>query len=206
MHNGVKYTFIFSIGAALGALATWQYLKPKYERMVQDEVSEFKREWAERNGKNEEDSDESSDDESRIMDITELEEKRAQIREMAKQYDNILEDNKYKQVLEKGGSNMKDDEPYVISPLKFAEEDEDYEVVSLTYHADGILVDDMGELIEDAESIVGTEFPEHFSEYTEDPDTVYVRNERLMTDYEIQRDIEPYASSVNPNEYTNEPR
>lgn len=200
MHNGVKYTFIFSIGAALGALVTWQYLKPKYERMVQDEVSEFKRDWAERDGKKEENSEETDDDESRIMDITELEEKRAQIREIAKQYNNILEENKYTQVLEKGGSNMKDDEPYVISPLKFAEEDEDYEVVSLTYHADGILVDDMGELIEDAESIVGTEFPEHFGEYTEDPDTVYVRNERLMTDYEIQRDLDSYAASVDPNE------
>lgn len=197
MHNGIKYTFIFSIGAALGALATWQYLKPKYERMVQDEVNEFKKDWSEREGESIECPDE--DDESRIMDITELEEKRAQIREMANQYDNILEDNKYKQVLEKGGSNMKDDEPYVISPLKFAEEDEDYEVVSLTYHADGILVDDMGELIEDAESIVGTEFPEHFGEYTEDPDTVYVRNERLMTDYEIQRDLDSYAASVDPN-------
>lgn len=200
MHNGVKYTFIFSIGAALGALVTWQYLKPKYERMVQDEVSEFKRDWAERDGKKEENSEETDDDESRIMDITELEEKRAQIREIAKQYNNILEENKYTEVLEKGGSNMKDDEPYVISPLKFAEEDEDYEVVSLTYHTDGILVDDMGELIEDAESIVGTEFPEHFGEYTEDPDTVYVRNERLMTDYEIQRDLDSYAASVDPNE------
>lgn len=197
MHNGVKYAFIFSVGAALGAIATWQYLKPKYERMVQDEVSEFKKDWSEREGKKIKCPD---DDESRVMDIHELEQKRAELREMAKQYDNILEENKYTQVLEKGGSNMKDDEPYVISPLKFAEEDEDYDVVSLTYHADNILVDDMGELIEDAESIVGTEFPEHFGEYTEDPDTVYVRNERLMTDYEIQRDLDPYAASVNPAE------
>lgn len=196
MHSGVKYTFIFSIGAALGALATWQYLKPKYERMVQDEVNEFKRDWAERNNEKTEESDE----ESRIMTLDELEQKRAELREVAKQYDDIIEENKYTKVLEKGGSNMKDDEPYVISPLKFAEEDEDYEVVSLTYHADNILVDDMGELIEDVEGTVGTEFPEHFGEYTEDPDTVYVRNERLMVDYEIQRDLDPYATSVNPDE------
>lgn len=196
MHNGVKYTFIFSIGAALGTLATWQYLKPKYERMVQDEVNEFKKDWSEREGEKSESSDE--DDESKIMDINELMQKRDELREMAKQYDNIVEENKYAEVLKKGGSNsMKDDDPYVISPLKFAEQDEDYDVVSLTYHADGILVDDMGELIENPDSIVGTEFPEHFGEYTEDPDTVYVRNERLMTDYEIQRDLDTYAS-LNP--------
>lgn len=198
MHNGLKYTFIFSIGAALGAFATWQYLKPKYERMVQDEVNEFKKDWSEREGEKAEDPNE--DDESRIMDIEELEQKRNELRKMAKQYDDILDENKYTKVLEKGGSNMKDDEPYVISPLKFAEEDEDYDVVSLTYHADGFLVDDMGVLIDDVESIVGTEFPEHFGEYTEDPDTVYVRNERLMTDYEIQRDLDNYAESVNPDE------
>ena len=198
MHNGLKYTVIFSIGAALGALATWQYLTPKYERMVQDEVNEFKKDWSEREGESIECPD--VEDESTIMDINELEQKRDELREMAKQYDTILEENKYTKVLEKGGSNMKDDEPYVISPLKFAEEDEDYDVVCLTYHADGVLVDDMGELIENVKSIVGTEFPEHFGEYTEDPDTVYVRNERLMTDYEIQRDLDSYAASVNPDE------
>lgn len=194
MHNGIKYTFIFSIGAALGALVTWQYLKPKYERMVQDEVNEFKKDWSGRDAE----TTECPDEESRIMDLDELERKRDELHEMSEQYGNIIEDNKYAEVLKKGGSNsMKDDEPYVISPLKFAEQDDDYDVISLTYHADGVLVDDKGELIENAEFIVGTEFPEHFGEYTEDPDTVYVRNERLMTDYEIQRDLDTYAS-LNP--------
>lgn len=194
MHNGIKYTFIFSIGAALGAFVTWQYLKPKYERMVQDEVNEFKKDWSGRDAE----TTECPDEESRIMDLDELERKRDELHEMSEQYGNIIENNKYAEVLKKGGSNsMKDDEPYVISPLKFAEQDDDYDVISLTYHADGVLVDDKGELIENAEFIVGTEFPEHFGEYTEDPDTVYVRNERLMTDYEIQRDLDTYAS-LNP--------
>ncbi len=196
MHNGIKYTFIFSIGATLGALATWQYLKPKYERMVQDEVNEFKRDWSQREGKNIEDPDECKEPET--LDLNELEQKRDVLRKEAKEYRDILEENKYTEVLEKGGSGMRDNEPYVISPLKFAEQDEDYDVVSLTYHADGILVDDMGEIIDDVESIVGTEFPEHFGEYTEDPDTVYVRNERLMVDYEIQRDLDAYDKPANP--------
>jgi hypothetical protein len=194
MHNGIKYTFIFSIGAALGAFATWQYLKPKYERMVQDEVNEFKKDWSGRDAE----TTECPDEESRIMDLDELERKKDELHEMFEQYGNIIENNKYAEVLKKGGSNsMKDDAPYVISPLKFAEQDDDYDVISLTYHADGVLVDDKGELIENSEFIVGTEFPEHFGEYTEDPDTVYVRNERLMTDYEIQRDLDTYAS-LNP--------
>lgn len=198
MHNGIKYSFIFAIGAAIGGLATWQYLKPKYERMVQEEVNIFKKDWSGRD--NNESESEAEAEDSKIFTREELEEKRDQLNEIRKTYDNIIEENKYAKVLEKGGSNVIDDEPYVISPLKFAEQDEDYEVISLTYFSDGILVDDMGELIDDPESIVGTEFPEHFGEYTEDPDTVYVRNERLMVDYEIQRDLDTYAKPVNPAE------
>lgn len=190
----MKYLFMFSAGAAIGALAAWRYLKPKYERMVQEEVNEFKKDWS---GKSDTET-ESEPEDSKTFTLEELEEKRDQLKEMAKTYEDIVEENKYAKVLEKGGSNMKDDEPYVISPLKFAEQDEDYEVISLTYFSDGILVDDMGELIENVESIVGTEFPEHFGEYTEDPDTVYVRNERLMVDYEIQRDLDTYAEPVDP--------
>lgn len=201
MHNGIKYSFIFTIGAAIGAFATWQYLKPKYEKMVQEEVNEFKKDWS---GKDCDDSEPESEPEPKHEDhklftLEELEEKRGQLEEIRKSYDDIIEENKYAKVLEKGGfKGVKLEEPYVISPLKFAEGDEDYEVISLTYFSDGILVDDMGELIDDVESIVGNEFPEHFGEYTEDPDTVYVRNERLMVDYEIQRDLDTYAKPVDP--------
>lgn len=196
MHNGIKYSFIFVIGAAIGGLATWQYLKPKYEKMIQEEVNEFKKDWSGRD--DDESESEAEAEDYKILTLEELEEKRDQLNEIRKTYDNIIGENKYRKVLEKGGSDVIDDEPYVISPLKFAEQDDDYEVISLTYFSDGILVDDMGELIENPDSIVGTEFPEHFGEYTEDPDTVYVRNERLMVDYEIQRDLDTYAKPVDP--------
>ena len=182
MHNGIKYLFIFSIGAAVGTVVTWQYLKPKYERMIQEEVDEFKLDWSRREHEKVDDSEHTT----------------KELESLTSENEDIIMREKYAKVLEKGGSNsMNDDDPYVISPLKFAEEDEDYEVVSLIYHADGILVDDMGELIEDVEGTVGLEFPEHFGEYTEDPDTVYVRNERLMIDYEIQRDLDTYPESKN---------
>lgn len=187
MRNGLKYLFVFSAGAALGAVAAWQYLKPKYEQMIQEEVNAFKKDWSERD-----------DEEPETMDIEELEQKRDELRKISETYENILEENKYTNVLEKGGSkSMNDDDPYVISPLKFAEQDGDYDVVSLTYYADGVLVDDMGEPIENAANTVGLEFPEHFGEYTDDPDTVYVRNERYMVDYEIQRDLDTYAEAKN---------
>lgn len=195
MSNGVKYAFIFSLGAVIGGFATWRYLKPKYEHMVQEEVNEFKRDWSGHHPKEEPtESDATSGKNSAEI-------RREELRKDAEEYNNIITMQKYTEVLEKGGSKMNDDEPYVISPLKFAEQDEDYEVISLVYHEpDGILVDELGEVVENADDIVGTEYIEHFGEYTEDPDTVYVRNEKLMTDYEIQRDLDPYAVSVDPND------
>jgi hypothetical protein len=41
---------------------------------------------------------------------------------------------------------------------------------------------------------VGEESLEHFGEYEED--TVFVRNDHLMTGYEIQRDYRTYAEVV----------
>ena len=94
---------------------------------------------------------------------------------------------------------MSNDDPYVISPLKFAEGC-DYETISLTYFQNGgILVDELGELVNDIEGTVGLEFHEHFGEYTDDPDTVYVRNDRLEVDYEIQLDIGEYTANKNLN-------
>ena len=194
MYNGIKYAFMFSIGAALGALVTWQYLKPKYERMVQDEVNEFKKDWSDSNREGDSmECLEADYEDSEGYSVPEL-------NALASENEDIIMREKYAKVLEKGGSkSMSDDDPYVISPLKFAEENE-YDVISLTYYADGILVDDAGDPIENVAHVVGLEFPEHFGEYTEDPDTVYVRNERLQTDYEIQRDLDNYAKSANPAE------
>ena len=188
MYNGLKYLFIFTVGAAAGAVVTHQILKPKYERMVQEEVNEFKNDWAERNNESEEETD-SEVTEDTVPDEIDL-----------AAYKKLVDDAKYASILEEGGSkSMSNDDPYVISPLKFAEGC-DYETISLTYFKNGgILVDELGELVNDIEGTVGLEFHEHFGEYTDDPDTVYVRNDRLEVDYEIQLDIGEYTANKNLN-------
>lgn len=72
-------------------------------------------------------------------------------------------------------------EPYVISPEEFGEMN-DYEKISLTYYANGILADENDEVIDDIEETVGDAL-EHFGEYEDD--SVFVRNEENMCDYEI---------------------
>ena len=85
------------------------------------------------------------------------------------------------------------DEPYIIIPEEFGGIQE-YEQISLIYYSDGILTDDMDDIIEDFDSTVGEDFASHFGEYEDD--SVFVRNDRLKCDYEILRDYRTYEKVV----------
>ncbi len=77
------------------------------------------------------------------------------------------------------------DDPYVIDPSEFGEEP-GYDTMTLTYFADGVLVDDVDDVIEDKDTVVGLENLKIFEEFG--ATSVYVRNEIFRTDYEIIRD------------------
>ena len=76
------------------------------------------------------------------------------------------------------------DSPYTIDPRDFGM-DEDYEEVSLLYHADGYLTDEDNVLVDDIETTVGFKCLDTFGEY--ESDAVYVQNDELKTYYEILR-------------------
>lgn len=69
------------------------------------------------------------------------------------------------------------DESEIVNP---EEEYEDYDVVTLTYYKDGILAD--GDDILEPEDYVPADFVDKLNE---NDDTVYVRNEKLETVFEI---------------------
>ena len=78
--------------------------------------------------------------------------------------------------------------PYVISPMEFGDF-EDYQAISLTYTADGVLLDDAFDPVEDIDKTVGKDFAKNFGTYPDDPDTVYIRNDALCSDFEICKDL-----------------
>lgn len=80
---------------------------------------------------------------------------------------------------------------YIIEPDAAGEE---YEVVYLTYYADGTLADDMNDILREPEDTIGPDALKHFGEYIDD--VVYVRNTRLKADYEITRDPRTYAEAI----------
>lgn len=178
--------FIFAAGAAIGSAVAWFYAKKYYEKIANDEIDSMK-EWLAR--RVEEQDEREEPDEAQTPDETagpaeEPEDDRATYEEKVEQ----LSYNNYYHGPTKEVDGM--DEPYVIKPEIFGEED-DYEEVSLTYYADGVLCDERDNRIEDIAGTVGEDYAEHFGDYEDD--SVFVRNDRLKTDFEILKDWRNYS-------------
>ena len=73
-------------------------------------------------------------------------------------------------------------EPYIITAQQFAT-DGILDKVTLTYYINADLVCEEEEAVDDPEAVIGTEFTDHF--HDDEEGVVYVRNEKLGTDYEV---------------------
>lgn len=89
------------------------------------------------------------------------------------------------------------DEPYLISEGDFGDSMESYDKLTLYYYdEDDCLTDDQEELIHNVESLINKDFLLSFGIGYDDPDVIYVRNEKMGADYEIIRLYKSYRESV----------
>lgn len=196
-----KFTnvLMFAAGAAVGSAVTYKVLKTKYEQIIQTEVEAFKKEYVEvMNNMQEQAGEESDDDEEPHQinwdELEDLDEDDSD--DEIAEYANLT--NLYSS--EKGGAEKVEvAKPYVISPYDFGEED-DYHQIELTYYADGILEDEDYEIVTDVDELIGVGSLNTFGEYEDD--SVFVRNERLRTDFSILKDPRTYAEArgTSPNQ------
>lgn len=195
MNNNISKLFMFAVGAAIGSLSAWFYAKKRYEKIANDEIRSM-REYFRKREKEllEDDKTEETEDEP---DSSE-EEKDKGI------YSNIIKESGYVRYGkssnqdDSGEEDKKDnidDEPYVIRPDLFDTLD-DYESMTLTYYADGVLADMFDVPIDDPDTLVGTDFVDCFNADEVDGDVVYVRNERKKTDFEIIEDLRNYSDMM----------
>ena len=161
---------VFTTGAVIGSVVTWLYVKDKYKKIADEEIASVK-EVLGRSHPKEDVEETKPEDES-------LDEKMEKIQTAG----NIITRYNYSTQKQKEEQNMFDEAPYVISPDEFGEID-DYNTVSLTYYADGVVTDEEDEPLDDADDLVGEDFADHFGEY--DGISVFIRNDALRTDYEI---------------------
>lgn len=171
MYRGLKSTLIFALGAAVGSAVTWRLLKTKYEQIVQEEIDSFKAKMAE---KHEAELGEPAD-ETPSQEMT-----REQYEALADIYS-----------IEKGGSDSMKQKSHitVLDPNDFAE-DEDYETETLILWSDGMLSDDRGNLVDDIDDLVGSDYEDHFGEYEDF--SIYIRNDKYKCEYEIIKDLRKY--------------
>ena len=75
--------------------------------------------------------------------------------------------------------------PHAITPEEFDEESDEYERESLTYYEeDGVLMSPYGQdVTAKTEELIGEDFEDEFVD-----DVCYIRNSRLMIDYEVTRE------------------
>lgn len=179
MSNGFKNVLIFTLGAAAGAVVSWKLLETRFEEKL-TETLELEREAFDKRLKlrdeiiNSEYSTENASEK-----VAMIQEKTA---ELAYDLGYSLEETK----------NMAG-KPHVI-PYENFDTLEDYTIDSLTYYeGDGVLSDDFLNPVEDIENTVGLDFASHFGKDEHDPDAIYIRNDRLKTDYEILLDTGKFS-------------
>ena len=195
MNTNVSKLFMFAVGAAIGSFSAWFYAKKHYEKIANDEIRSM-REYFRRREKELLEDDETEETEGEPDSSEEENDKGI--------YSNIIKESGYVRYSkssnqddseEKDEKDNVDDEPYVIRPDLFDTLD-DYESMTLTYYADGVLAEMFDVPIDDPDTLVGTDFVDCFNADEVDGDVVYVRNERKKTDFEIIEDLRNYSDMI----------
>ena len=78
--------------------------------------------------------------------------------------------------------------PYLIGKKDFDEGNQEFDKISLCWYENEAMTDAMTDSeIDDWKACVGDDFQFQFGRKSENKNVVYIRNERLATDYEIQK-------------------
>lgn len=82
----------------------------------------------------------------------------------------------------------------IIDPDDFGDDDE-YDCISLTFYADGILADEDNNIIDDVDGTISKRALFHFGDYEDD--AVHVKNDKRKAYYEVLTDSRSYEKATN---------
>lgn len=193
----MKQVLIFAGGFVTGAGLMYILLKNQFEEDLQTEIEDVRRAYGEAidrifDGKREDTTGAEEDDDPTIekSSITDNDDYKGKVNYYG--YDKItVEESEDSSDVDPETEFPQDDEPeedkpYVITAGQFAREYPQFDKVTLEYYEyNGILVSEETDAIENIEETIGKDALKRIGEY--EPDVVYVRNERLETDYEVCR-------------------
>lgn len=181
-----KKLFTFAIGALIGSVATWMYLKPKYEKQLKEDIDSVKESFGRLYGNDDQDTEDSTNKDNIVKTDAIYKPSPEDLKTLKK----TISENGYKDYTHKKEEENEDmNEPYVISPEEYDELG--YYTQSLIYWRDKVVTDDDGNIVDDYEDHIGSDALNHFGEYEDD--SVFVRNDLEQVDYEILLDMRRYS-------------
>ena len=215
MNKGVIGVLSFIAGAGAGVAGSFIFFEKKYQKKIDETVKKINATsiQGEQNDKPEEAKNEPVQS-ATVIDIPKEEFKPVVVRTetgtgeisvenslqkqaalVAREKPDIINYNKMIKELKYVPTNDEEDEeyskyPYLITDDKipFGEKtDPDgnpYTVTTLIFYDDGVIADTSYEIIDDVNDVIGNDSLEHFGEF-HNRDSVYVRNDRLRTDFEV---------------------
>lgn len=166
-----SHILAFALGVGVGSYATYIYVKEKFAKLTQEEIESVKEVYSKKNVVEPEELVPVEDEKDTIS-----------------QAKDIIEKSGYTNYAQASKTKKKKDDIEYIKPEEYGDDD-DYELISYTYYRDGILTDEMDEVIEHPEIHLGN-FQVHFGEF--DENSVYVKNNTLKLYYEILMDDRCY--------------
>ena len=169
----MKGLFIFAAGVVAGAVAGVYLVKDKVMADAKQEIEEVREYYkSKKETKKEEEPVEEKQEETKVEDKKEYE-------EITRNYTNYNKPNEQpKKIVE--------DMPYVIDVEEFGEHP-GFDTATYTYFADGVLVDDVDDVIDDPDPIIGLENLKIFEEFP-GCSAIYVRNDIWRMDFEVLKD------------------
>lgn len=180
----MKGLLYFIGGGIIGSAVTYFLMKSSFEEKLQQQALDIYEHY-----KNESKSDEDTSDEADPVDIPNS----STVKGFTVASNNVAYNTPMTNYASKTVS--KNFGPYVISSKDAGE---GYELQNtLFHHADNVLVDANGHILspDEIEKFVGLDYADHFGEVDDDNDILYIRNEELGTDWEIEYSDEPYYKS-----------
>ena len=182
-----KKALIFIGGAVTGSLVSWYFTKKKYETLAENEIAKMREGYRKKNKELAE--------RARVKpNISEVVNDRLTIHkedvDLAEKEENLIA--KYAEESEPTGEeniSPNDDIIEFIDDSEFASMN-GYEKVNLVLYEDDVLANEISDDIVLVEDTVGQQAIDDFKHYN--PEAFYVRNNQLMTEYEITRDHRTY--------------
>lgn len=195
----MKNIGIFILGAAAGSVITWKLVEKKYKDLADEEIASVVETFKNRKptdvpkNKKEtkkENKKKSVKEEIITNTVKSIDQENIDYTKVVKDYstdESEIKDEDCVVEVETGEDRRL---PRIITPQEF-DDQEDYGTKTLTYYADGVLTDEVDDIIPDPDILLGEGALDHFGEYEDD--ALYIRDDDNEMDYEVLKSDELFG-------------